>query len=326
MFEDITAKLNNAESVGIFVHVNPDGDALGSAFSLKNVLMGEGKNADVYYDGETEPCLKEIFGIRPESDKGGRIALKNEHDLLIALDCADLNRLGVYAEIFSNHKNTAAIDHHITHVKYAESAVVQEISSTCELIFKMYKEMKAEITVKTAEYLYTGIATDTGSFKFSSVNGDTHRAVAELIDMGVDFAALSKRIFDTKSKEYFKLYAYAVNSMEFYCGGAVAVLKLSEDDFKRFGITEASASAVVSVPGRVEGVKLGVYVRSRRNECKVSLRSSGEVDVARLAVGFGGGGHKCAAGYSVEPDYVEENLKMLIDKAEAELRQTGNGG
>lgn len=311
MFEKIIEKLNRAERVGVVVHVNPDGDALGSAFSLKNVLESMNKKASVYFCGGVESCLNEIFGTGKEYVQDPA-DLKNS-DMLIALDCADLKRLGKWSEIFDSHPNTAAIDHHITHIKYANDTVVKEISSTCELIYGMYKEMGAELSLKAAEYLYIGIMTDTGSFKYSSADGNTHRMAAELIDMGVDFAGLSKRIFDTKTKGYFSLYAYAINSLKFFKNGQIAVLKLCEKDFERFETTEAEA-AVVSLPNKIEGVKAGVYVRDRGTECKVSLRSSGNVDVARIAAQFGGGGHVCAAGYSISPDDADENMNLLINR------------
>lgn len=313
MFEKIIEKLNNARRVGIVVHVNPDGDALGSAFSLKNVLKAMNKTAEVYYCGSVESCLEEIFGIDGDGIQDPK-EFKNS-DMLIALDCADLKRLGRWGEYFAEHPNTAAIDHHITHVEYAEDTVEREISSTCELIYMMYKEMGAAISAEMAEYLYVGIMTDTGSFKYSSADGNTHRAAAELIDMGVDFAGLSKRVFDTKSKGYFSLYAYAINSLKFYKDGQIAVLRLSEKDFERFGTSEAEATSVVSLPGKIEGVKMGVYVRDRGKECKVSLRSSGDIDVARLAAGFGGGGHVCAAGYSVLPQDADKSIGLLINRA-----------
>lgn len=311
MFEDITEKLRNGHNIGIFVHINPDGDALGSAFSLKEVLKGMGKTADVFYSGSVEPCLKKIFPLDNKCENNLDIEL-SDYDLLVALDCADIKRLGEYKDYFVGHNNTAAIDHHITHVPYAQSTAVKDISSTCELIFNMYKEMQTDISLKAAEYLYVGIMTDTGSFKFSCADGDTHRVAAELIDMGVDFAGLAKQIFDTKSKEYLRLYAYAINNTKFYLDGKVAVLRLSEDDFKRFGLSEAAASAIVSVPGQIEGVKLGVYIRDRQGECKVSLRSSGEVNVSELACRFGGGGHICAAGYSVSAEDADSNIQELI--------------
>lgn len=317
MFEKIIEKLDKSERVGIVVHVNPDGDALGSAFSLKNVLESMNKDADVYFCGSVESCLNEIFEIdesRVMDSK--RLA---ESDMVIALDCADLKRLGDWGEIFAEHRNTAAIDHHITHVEYADVTVVQEISSTCELIYGMYKEMGIKLSLKAAEYLYIGIITDTGSFKYSSADGSTHRVAAELIDVGVDFAGLSKRIFDTKTKAYFSLFAYAINSLAFHKSGRIAVLRLSEKDFKRFKTSEAEASAVVSLPSKVEGVKVGVYVRDRGTECKVSLRSSGDIDVAAIASQFGGGGHICAAGYSVLPTDADKNIELLINRIGEQL-------
>ena len=190
MFENIIQKIKKANHVGIFTHINPDGDAMGSAFSLKAVLEDMGKTAEVFYSGAVEPCLLELVVGASESAE-----TVDECDLLIALDCAAADRLGVWSDAFLCHKNTAAIDHHITHIEFAGDTVVGDISSTCELMYALYREMGIEISLSAATNLYIGMATDTGNFKFSSVTGDTHRAVAELIDAGVDFPEISKKLF-----------------------------------------------------------------------------------------------------------------------------------
>lgn len=315
MFEKIIDKLNKAECVGIFTHTNPDGDALGSAYSLKNVLESMGKKADVFLCGGVEPCVFELVSGKEVPEFSAE-----ECDMLIALDCADLGRLGPWSGFFAEHKNTAAIDHHITHKKFADETVVGDISSTCELMYGMYKEMGVNLSLRAATDLYIGIATDTGNFKYSSVTGDTHRVAAELIEMGVSFADVSKKIFDTVSKEYLALKSRAIDALEFYCGGKVAVLSLSSKDFEECGIDEASAAAIVTLPSSISGVEVGVYIRQRGDEeYKVSLRSVKCVDVAELASVFGGGGHIRAAGYSIKTDDVREELKKLIAEAEKRL-------
>lgn len=315
MFENIIEKLNSAECVGIFTHINPDGDALGSSYSLKSVLKDMGKRAEVYLCGKTEPCVFELVSAceTPEFPV-------SECDLLIALDSADIGRLGEWSEIFAEHSNTAAIDHHITHKSYAGETVVGDISSTCELMYSLYKEMGISLSVEAASDLYIGISTDTGNFKFESVTGDTHRVAAELIEAGVPFSDIAKEIFGTVTKEYLRLQSRAIDALEFYLDGKMAVLGLSDKDFEECGIDEAGASSIVSLPGSIEGVEVGVYIRQRtEDEYKVSLRSVRFVDVAEIASRFGGGGHIRAAGYSITKDKIEENIKELMTEIERQL-------
>lgn len=314
MFEKIIDRLNKAECVGIFTHVNPDGDALGSSYSLKNVLKNMGKRAEVYISGKVEPCVFELVQASEEYEFP-----KEECDMLIAMDSADLLRLAEYGDFFSEHPNTAAIDHHITHKEFAKETVVGDISSNCELLYSMYREMGAELSLEAASDLYIGICTDTGNFKFSSVTGDTHRVAAELIDMGVPFAEIVKKIFDTMSKEYLALQCRAIQSMKFSLDGKMAVLMFSNKDFEECGIDEAAANSIVALPGKIEGVEVGVYVRQRTDEeYKVSLRSSGDVNVSEIAAYFGGGGHIKAAGYSIFGD-VKENIELLTAEIEKRL-------
>lgn len=315
MFEKIIEKIKMANTVGIFTHINPDGDALGSSYSLKSVLKAMGKRAEVYLCGSAEPCVCDIVSASFEPEFSAE-----ECDMLIALDCADIERLGIFKDTFASHNNTAAIDHHVTHRHFAGETIVGDISSTCELIYGMYKEMGVTLGIDAATDLYTGIATDTGNFKYSSVTGETHRVAAELIEMNVPFAEISKRVFDTKTRQYLALKSRAIAALEFYCDNKVAVLKLDNSDFEECGIGEAEASGIVTLPCQIEGVEVGIYIRQRGDEgLKISLRSARYVDVAEVAGIFGGGGHIRAAGYSVEESKRNENLKKLIAEIEKRL-------
>ncbi len=315
MFEKIIAKLNEAKTVGIFTHVNPDGDALGSSCALKLVLEGMGKTAEVFLCGGIEDKLSSL--IKGIESKGLEV---EKCDMLIVLDCADAKRLGKWQEAFARHINTAAIDHHITHARFTEEAVVCDISSTCELMWHMFKEMGTEVSVNAATNIYIGMVTDTGNFKYSSVTGETHRIAAELIDMGVNFAEVSKKIFDTVTKEYLALKAKAVNSLRYFAGGRVSLLMLENSDFEEFDVREEDAAGIVTLPISIDGVEVGVYIRQRgESEYKVSLRSVRYVDVAEIAETFGGGGHIRAAGYSVTEEKLEENIEALIEEIEKRL-------
>ena len=313
MFEKVIPLINEAHKIGIFTHITPDGDAMGSAYGLKLALESLGKECRVFLNDSPDRPAYDLMKKGPDTE-----LQPSDCDLLVALDSADIGRLGKFGEIFSEHKNTIAIDHHITHVKYASSGtVVCEISSTCELLCTLRDEIGVELTKDIANDLYIGIATDTGSFKYSSVSGDTLRTAARLVDTGIPFSYLTNMLFDTKTFEYYDLLKTALSKLKLRCGGRVALMYLSEDDFKNADIDEAHAAGIVNIPGSIKGVKVGVYIRHRASgEYKISLRSNNSVDVSAVAAHFGGGGHVRASGYSVRNKSVQQICSELIGELE----------
>lgn len=313
----IITRLLEAEKVGIFAHENPDGDALGSSYSLKLVLQGMGKEAEVF--------LAEKPDVMPYSLVHGKESagfLPAECDLLVAVDCAEVRRLAAYQELFKNHPNTIAIDHHITHVPYAKVQLVKDISSCSEIMAEIYREMKISLTKEIAENLYLGMVCDTGRFQHQGVTSQTLRTAADLLDVGVSYAEISKKVFNTKSREYYALMQKALTNLQYYEEGKICVLYLSQEDFTAAGIEESGAGGIVTLPGSIDGVEVGVYIRQRgEGEYKVSLRSEGIVNVAEVAKALGGGGHVCASGYSVENKTVEE----LVQEVLAVIRKQKNG-
>jgi len=315
MFEKLIPAIKAADKIAIFSHSNPDGDAMGSSYGLKLILQGLGKKAEVFLQDDPDVPAESLM------IKGESTGLEPEDcDLFIAMDSADSKRLGKYEGAFLKHENTIAIDHHETHEKYAKNAVVMNISSTCEMVVTLLKELGAKITKDIANNLYIGLVTDTGNFKYSCVTGDTLRAGAELIDTGINFGELSKRLFDTKSKEYYRLMNTALGKLEFFEDGKIAMLYLSRSDYKDSGIVEAEAVGIVNIPNSIEGVEVGVFIRERgENSFKVSLRSNCYVNVASVAAGLGGGGHERASGYSVHNMTIAETEAQAVEEIKKEL-------
>ena len=313
MLEKLTEQIKDAQRIAIFNHINPDGDALGSAFGLKLILEKMGKQAEVFLR-EGDDTLKEYEVLY----KGEGTDLKtSDCDLKIAVDCADLDRLGALKECFTG--NTAAIDHHITHKAFADTVLVcADAPATGEIIFDVAQALGVKLTREIAYNLYAAIMCDTGSFKFSSTTAKTHIVAAELIKTGIDFAGLSKRLFDTKSVEYLNMYKKGIESLEMYLDGRVAMLYFSEQDFETAGIREADADGIVNLPNSIEGTEVGVYIRQRGEAFKVSLRSNKTANVAEVATVFGGGGHERASGFlikkqleTVKKEIIEELKKVL---------------
>ncbi len=313
MFETIIPLLQRAEKVGIFAHENPDGDALGSSYSLKLILQGLGKKAEVYLSSKPDRQAYEIVKGKEET------GLKAEEcDLLVAVDCAAADRLGEHQALFVNHNNTAAVDHHITHVAYAGERVVEDCSSCCELMYRLYTEMGCAITPEIAHNIYMGMVCDTGRFQFPDVTPNTLRVAAELLELNADFSDISKKIFDTKTRGYYALMQTALNRLLYFEDGRVCALYLSKDDFDAAGIDDAGAAGIVTMPSSIEGVEVGIYIREREHgSYKVSLRSPKTVDVSKVAMALGGGGHVRASGYSASG----KSLKEMLDEALAEIRK-----
>lgn len=311
MFSDVVRALRQAERIAIFSHTHPDGDAMGSAYALKLALCAIGKKAEVFLEPEHDrEAWQLLYG---KEACGLQIA---DCDLLVALDCADQARLNRYSGCFQAHGNTIALDHHVTHRPFAKNGtVVAEISSTCELLYGLLKEMGIPLTLEIANNLYIGIVSDTGNFKYSSVTPATHRVAAELLEYGVDFAAIAKALFDTKTFGYLQLLQTALSKLQLYLDGTVAVLYLSEADFAAAQIDEQGAVGIVSLPNSVEGVEVGAYIRARgEGTFKVSLRSNTSVDVSAVAAAFGGGGHVRASGYSVSNTTVAQIIQSLLQE------------
>jgi len=308
MFTEVIAKIKKAQKIAIFNHINPDGDAFGSAFGLKLALAAMGKQTKVFLREGDADC-KEYKLLKGTEETGLEI---EDCDLKIAVDCADLQRMGCFAERFVGE--TIAIDHHVTHKNFAKTTVVvADAPATGEIIFDLVKALGVEINYDIAYNLYMAIVCDTGNFKFSSTTPKTHFAAAELMKTGIDFADMTKQLFDTKTVEYLNMYKKGIERLELYHENQIAVLGFSDTDFAEAGISEADADAIVNLPNSILGVDVGVYIRSRGEGFKVSLRSNGKINVAEIAAGFGGGGHECASGFSMNLP-MDEVKKTVVEK------------
>ena len=311
MFDMVAEKIKKAQKIAIFNHENPDGDALGSAYGLKLILLAMGKEAEVFLR-EGDERVREYKLIKGTGSQGLEIG---DCDLKIAVDCADVKRLGDFKDSFAG--NTAAIDHHMTHVEYAEATCLVDAPATGEIIYDFLEVLGVELTQDIANNLYVAIACDTGSFKYSSTTPKTHFVAAKLLETGIDVGELSKQIFDTKSFGYFKAYKRGIDNLKLFEKGKIALLAITNRDFEELGVDEALIDGIVELPRSVEGAEVGVYIRQKEDGAfKVSLRSNGDVDVAKTAVAFGGGGHIKASGYlSRKPlDTVTEELIAEIKK------------
>ncbi len=297
--KDAATKLRAANKILITAHILPDGDAIGSTLATMQILRTLGKTAQIFIDDTVRKNLHAL----PHFDEI-RQPVSGETfdaDLLLILDTS-AERLGNVRKL--TNAPALNIDHHVTNtgadVDYLY--VDKDAAATCEIVYRLARELDAEITPEIATCLYTGIATDTGFFQFSNTRAHTLAIASELITAGVSPHFISERM-ESKSLAEVQGLAAALNSLKMYFGDKVAGMILDHATMKKFDSTEGFIDEI-----RVIDTVDVAFLLSERapNVCRVSMRSKG-VDVSKIAVSLGGGGHVRAAGCT---------LKTTLDDAE----------
>lgn len=304
--KEIVGIFENNDNFLILTHKSPDGDTLGSGFALCSFLRDMGKKANVVNSDE----LPDRYSFIYEDYK----AQDFQPEYVIAVDIADPNLIGSnLAEYQQTGKVDLCIDHHISNKLFAKKNYVEADASAAALImYKLFKSSGRQISVQIARCLYTGIATDTGCFKYENTTPEAHIIAAELMAYGIDFAWINRKMFDIKSKSRIKVEQSVVRNMEYYCGGECAVIALTQKRIEESGVEAAEFEGLASIPLSVEGVKIGITVKQRHEDVfKISVRTDDEIDASSFCQAFGGGGHIRAAGCEIRGSFEEVKEKLL---------------
>ena len=294
----------------ILTHISPDGDTLGSAYALALGLLSIGKKAFVVCNDEI-PHKYDYF-VKAA-------ALKSfDYKTIISVDVADAKLLGSLYEKYSD-KIELNIDHHISNTRYAKNLYLDAgASATAECIYDIFTEMNMQITPLIATALYTGIATDTGCFKYSNVTPKTHLIAAELYKYGIDAAEVNRVMFDTKSKNRIELEKMVLETAEFLFDERCLMLTVTSEMQEKSGCEQSDLEGVAAISRSVEGVLCGVSIKqSEPDVYKVSLRTYPPLDASRICGTLGGGGHVSAAGCTLEGslEKVKAEITVAVGKA-----------
>lgn len=294
----------------ILTHISPDGDTLGSAYALALGLLSIGKKAFVVCNDEI-PHKYDYF-VKAA-------ALKSfDYKTIISVDVADAKLLGSLYEKYSD-KIELNIDHHISNTRYAKNLYLDAgASATAECIYDIFTEMNMQITPLIATALYTGIATDTGCFKYSNVTPKTHLIAAELYKYGIDAAEVNRVMFDTKSKNRIELEKMVLETAEFLFDERCLMLTVTSEMQEKSGCEQSDLEGVAAISRSVEGVLCGVSIKqSEPDVYKVSLRTYPPLDASRICGTLGGGGHVSAAGCTLEGslEKVKAEITAAVGKA-----------
>lgn len=285
--DEILVEIEHAEKIVIMAHETPDGDAIGSMLSMYLALKKMGKEADV--------IVKEFprtFAFLPGANKVKTSSDIEKYDLAISLDCTDLKRL-VGREYFEKAKKTIVIDHHSTNTMFGDLNFVNPVSpACCEILAGMFEYFDIEIDAEIGSCILTGIITDTGGFKYSSVTSETFEFTAELLRKGVNVSDIYQRVLETRTKSNFELLRRATNRLELLEDGKVAFTYINKKDEEEVNAEAGDHEGIVENGRSIEGVKVSVFIREKEeNLYKVSMRAGNgsNINVSDICYVFGGG-------------------------------------
>ena len=320
----IIEAVQKAENIVITAHRSPDGDSVGSSLGLLRFLQTFNKNVVICHP---DPCPNFLEWAKHEdqiidfeTNEDEVRSLFSKADILFALDYNGAGRLGSeMGELFS--ASTAfkiMIDHHMNPDDFVDIAVSQpEIGSTSQLIFELIESSgnADKITARMMEPLYLGIMTDTGSFRFDSVNSRTHEVISKMLATGLNHTAIHENTFDGNRIDKLKLRGYAIaEKLEVLTDYKTAIISLTNDELKRFNYIKGDTEGLVNVALSVEGVEVAAFFTEKDGKVKISFRSKGTPINMLASDHFGGGGHKYAAG-GISEDTLENTIakfKKLI--------------
>ena len=297
-----------ADDFLLTTHVNSDADGIGACMAWAHLLRGLGKRADI---GLPEPPAGQCSflagwdGVRHFADLD-----LSRYRCAIVADCPSLDRIGPVRPSLSPDIRLLNIDHHQDNECFGAVNIVEEVSSTCELLYHLASGLGYEIDAVAAAQLYAGILFDTGGFRFSLTTATTFEVAADLVRRGARLDAIAQDVFGNKSFGSVKQRGQAIESLELHLGGRVAVLCLDHA-----AMSAGEPDEVVNYGLMIRGVEVAVLLKERAPGCyRVSLRSRDKVDVSQVAGTFGGGGHARAAGLEltgVPQDIVEDILTEI---------------
>ncbi|MEZ0324888.1 MAG: bifunctional oligoribonuclease/PAP phosphatase NrnA [Fimbriimonas sp.] len=305
--EAFKEELSKASSVLIGTHMNPDGDAFGSALALSFYLDSIGMQNEVVSHHFAPRNLRFLPGL-------SRIKLQpkeEKYDLGVVLDLDSLDRLGNAAEFFTSCSRLVVIDHHVPHAKPGDLRIVDTSApATAVILTRLLIGMGARITPDIATCLLTGIVTDTGSFRFRNTTPEALSLSAFLLEHGGDLTLVQEEIFQSKSLASARLLGRSLETMRLDCNNQIAWSTLSSRDFEQAHASDEDTEGFVNELLFITSVQVAALLREpKQGKVRVSIRSRGDYDVAEVARTFGGGGHKNAAGCTIdEPLEVAEDL------------------
>jgi phosphoesterase RecJ-like protein len=284
--------LRSHERFLLVTHENPDGDAIGSILGLGSALGALGKDVVMYLGGETDTPTE--YAFLPIDEIRRTLPDDASERILVALDCANVQRMSAAAALVGNVPLALDIDHHHDNTAFGQvNLLVPDASSTGEIVRDILRELEVDLTPTIAEALYVALVTDTGRFQYTNTTPKALRLAAELVEAGVDVHRVFQGIYESVEFAKLKLLARALERAQVYEGGRLVISYLLRTDFQELGVGEEFAEGIIDYLRAVDGTEMAAVIReppeppdARR---RVSMRaSSDELDVSAIARERGG--------------------------------------
>ncbi|MFH1189117.1 MAG: bifunctional oligoribonuclease/PAP phosphatase NrnA [Candidatus Omnitrophota bacterium] len=323
MMREVIAAIRKHKNFLISAHINPEGDSLCSQLAMKELLAALGKKAVIVNHDPVPDHYKFLPGIYGLSTD---LTRKVDFDAALILDCPTLKRVGDVAGMIGKDKTIINIDHHISSEKFGDvNWVDPDASSTGEMVYKLFKEMKVPLTKEIALSLYIAILTDTGSFNYDNTSAITHEIAGDLLGYGLEPGSVSESVYERRTLIDIKLLGLVLSTLKVNKTGEIAYLAITRKMISETGADISKSEGFVNYARSIEGVKVAaLFKEDMKNSGKinVSFRSKSGADVNKIASFFGGGGHVKASGCILEGKLADVEAKVIA-KIEELLKGKG---
>src|SRR5687767_392281 len=313
MLSQVVELIEKKEKFGITTHIKPDGDGVGSSLGLCWLLQSLGKSAEVIVRGDIPVSYRSLPGAEEIRDVE---RLDKNYDAVFVIECSDLERPGIKG---LEDQFTVNIDHHATSAHFGTINWIDSTASAVgEMIYNLCKAIGGRVTREIAECVYMALVTDTGSFHFSNTTDRTLKVASELIKAGAKPAVISEAVYNNYPWSRIELMRQVLDTVRRDETGKVAMMRQTLAMREVAGAVDGDNNGFVNIPLAAREVLAVVYMREvGPDEYRVSLRSKGDINVARVAEKFGGGGHRNAAGLRIEGDWDVKEHELVVAVREA---------
>jgi phosphoesterase RecJ-like protein len=313
VLSQVVELIENKSVFAITTHVKPDGDGVGSSLGLCWLLRSLGKQAEVLVRGDVPPAYMSLPGadeIRDVTEMNGK------YDAVFVIECSDITRPGIDG---LQNQITVNIDHHATSEQFGTVNWIDPTASAVgEMIYNLCKAIGGRITKEIAECVYMALVTDTGSFHFPNTSDRTLKVASELIKAGAKPEKIGEAVYNNYPWSRIELMRQVLETVKRDSSGRVASMRQTLAMHETAGAVDGDNNGFVNIPLAARDVLAVVYMREvAEGKYRASLRSKGNINVARVAEKFGGGGHKNASGLSIEGDWDEKEAEIVAALAAA---------
>lgn len=324
--QKIITQLGSAQHPVLLAHLRPDGDAFGSLLGLGHILKERGTTPSLFVEGGMTSMYRFLPGSDLVSDLPASLPAKT--DCLVALDTSTRERLGQKTESWTRPIDIV-IDHHISNPGYGtHNLIVSTIPATAGVLFELCQIAGWKIPATAATCLYTGLSTDTGSFRYRGTDARTLHIAAKLVELGADPSEIAKQCYMSITAERHTLKRLSIETLTLKDSKKSAFMTIFPDFYTKSGAKSEDTEGIIEEVACIQGVEVGsLFEFTADGGLRVSLRSKGKVDVNTIASSFGGGGHKAAAGIRFKADAEKNRDQVLasITRALAALPCSSSG-